>query len=81
MWGSRDRFILSRTKSEPFRPMETEPEESNMRAQTLNRRQSDRGYIAQRRTRMPNLRTLLGLPLPSASLRPLSHWRRRPAGR
>ena len=52
-----------------------------MRAQTLNRRQSDRGYIAQRRTRMPNLRTLLGLPLPSASLRPLSHWRRRPAGR
>lgn len=43
------------------------------------RRHTDRGYVPQMPSTVTTLRWALGLGPPAESLRPLSHWRRRPA--
>jgi hypothetical protein len=52
-----------------------------MRSLSYNRRQSDEGYNPQRRSMLQVLRGLLRLQPATESLRPLSHWRRRTAGK
>jgi hypothetical protein len=48
-----------------------------MRSLTNNRRQSDQGYVPQRRSPLQVLRSLLRRERPDEKLQPLSHWRRR----
>ncbi|HEX6369384.1 MAG TPA: hypothetical protein VF006_10655 [Longimicrobium sp.] len=50
-----------------------------MTAESYNRRATDRGYVARTRSTLQALRSVLGLATVSESLRPLSHWRRRPS--
>lgn len=50
-----------------------------MRSLTYNRRQSDEGYHAQRRSPLQLLRTLLRMRPATDAVEALSHWRRRAA--
>lgn len=43
------------------------------------RRHTDRGYVPQFPTTLTAIRWALGLAPATESLRPLAHWRRRPA--
>jgi hypothetical protein len=50
-----------------------------MTSESYNRRGTDAGYVAHTRFTLQAVRGVLGLVPVSESVRPLSHWRRRPA--